>query len=652
MPKIEDDRKRILLLSYIEEKTEFSQQYTFVHDKEGNFVKLGEGASGHVYLAKKSIFGTEYAVKVIGFGESSDPHLDKLSELGQLFNQCNNIVKIHDFQAYSVVFNEDYSVKDCKRIRSNDEKEDGRMFSFIIMDKLDSIVKYNANYKRECLVKNLLTSRKEVLKLAKQVGDAISVAHGAQIAHRDIKLENIFIDPIDGSYKLGDFGTITKVKETGTARTKTGTSGMMAPEVASSMEGKYNAFIADIYSFGMTIYLLLNNLVGDEPRKSENDLLVEPVNGWDEINKIVMKALEYYPENRYQSIQDMLSDLNGIVISDDGLQKRDDVAKDTENIEKVGAKELEERPKISILPAEEPKVKVSVIPNDATEKKADEEVLKNLKRRDSDKKNNAAESTNAGDKYFVESKIQSDDSIVENKPRIRRKRDGKLEKIRKFMRIPVLLLLALAVVQNVSRIDFSANNNFSGTGFLLLTIACSFLTVLFLIRTKVYMLLAVRGIFYKTIGLGITIYSAYCLFNYHSHLYLLVMLLTIASIIMENWAMELSITIGMILTIVSKSYGVDISVLTITDYDWLLFAVAYVSFWAVLKYYAGPDSFTDFINVIQILVSIVLLVAGIVIVILSKTGWVQVSYELVSIRVYIAAILSAIVAFIGFMDYE
>ena len=57
---------------------------------------------------------------------------------------------------------------------------------------------------------------------------------------------------------LGDFG-IAKTVEDGKADTVVFTKGYGAPEIERRLAGDYNV-TADIYSFGVTIYLLLNNL--------------------------------------------------------------------------------------------------------------------------------------------------------------------------------------------------------------------------------------------------------------------------------------------------------------------------------------------------------------------------------------------------------
>ena len=62
-------------------------------------------------------------------------------------------------------------------------------------------------------------SEKNVLNLAADIGRGIQAAHRLGIIHRDIKLDNFFVDEFN-EYKLGDFNIS---KKTGAARTFAGT---------------------------------------------------------------------------------------------------------------------------------------------------------------------------------------------------------------------------------------------------------------------------------------------------------------------------------------------------------------------------------------------------------------------------------------------
>ncbi|NRA95629.1 MAG: serine/threonine protein kinase, partial [Planctomycetes bacterium] len=95
---------------------------------------------------------------------------------------------------------------------------------------------------------------REVLKIARQVADALAYAHGHGIVHGDIKPENIVL-PADGSVKMIDFGIARLAREESDKDCVEGTREFMAPEVKS---GKTKGDIrSDMYSLGVTLYELL-----------------------------------------------------------------------------------------------------------------------------------------------------------------------------------------------------------------------------------------------------------------------------------------------------------------------------------------------------------------------------------------------------------
>jgi predicted ATPase len=100
-----------------------------------------------------------------------------------------------------------------------------------------------------------------VMGIARQIAEALAVAHAAQIVHRDIKPDNVMVRP-DGYVKLLDFGlarlhqATVNAGPTGPATDPgliIGTIGYMAPEQA---RGEAAAPEADIFAFGAMLYEL------------------------------------------------------------------------------------------------------------------------------------------------------------------------------------------------------------------------------------------------------------------------------------------------------------------------------------------------------------------------------------------------------------
>lgn len=162
-----------------------------------------------------------------------------------------------------------------------------------------------------------IVSDEAVIKLGKDICQALILCEKKNIVHRDIKPQNIFRSEF-GEYKLGDFG-IAKTMEHTTSGTKTGTYKYMAPEVYSN---KPYGHSADIYSLGLVMYWLLNenrmpflSLPPAVPTSSMEDAartkrfggakLPEPKNGNAALKKVVLKACEFEPKDRFVSAQEM-----------------------------------------------------------------------------------------------------------------------------------------------------------------------------------------------------------------------------------------------------------------------------------------------------------------------------------------------------------
>src|SRR5688572_29103871 len=102
----------------------------------------------------------------------------------------------------------------------------------------------------------------EVRRLVCQIADALAYAHLRGVIHRDIKPDNILLDPESGRALVSDFG-IARAIEAGTRLTVTGiavgTPTYMSPEQAvgeREVDGR-----SDIYSLGVLGYQMLTGRV-------------------------------------------------------------------------------------------------------------------------------------------------------------------------------------------------------------------------------------------------------------------------------------------------------------------------------------------------------------------------------------------------------
>lgn len=166
----------------------------------------------------------------------------------------------------------------------------------------------------------------EIKRLAQQIADGLKSMHEINMLHRDIKIENIYVDK-DGKFLLGDFG-IAKQEALSRYSTLAGTQPFIAPEVwkVQNTNRRYTK-TADIYSYGISLYYLLNGnrlpLVEKGFTKNQIDEAVfdrlngksflAPEKGDEQLKSVVMKCCAYEPESRFQSMGEIIEALGGSV---------------------------------------------------------------------------------------------------------------------------------------------------------------------------------------------------------------------------------------------------------------------------------------------------------------------------------------------------
>jgi serine/threonine protein kinase len=160
---------------------------------------------------------------------------------------------------------------------------------------------------------------RRVVELGIQIADALAYAHEHGLVHRDVKPQNILIDPA-GDAKVTDFGIVRSLDaEGGVTQTGTvlGTSNYLSPEQAA---GAPVAPPSDIYSLGVVLYELLT---GDVPFRGDNLVVVamkhvteHPPNLLEQRPDIPLRlalavehALEKDPERRFASMEAFATEL-------------------------------------------------------------------------------------------------------------------------------------------------------------------------------------------------------------------------------------------------------------------------------------------------------------------------------------------------------
>ena len=249
--------------------------------------KLGEGGMGVVYKAEDTKLDRIVALKFLPHHLTANDE-----EKARFLQEAKAAAALNHPNVCSVI---------------DIQEHDGRQF--IIMEYVDGST-----------LRQILPVQKnqDAIQYAIQVGEALQAAHAKGIVHRDVKSENIMLSS-DGRIKVMDFG-LAKLK--GTLKlTKTsstvGTLAYMAPE---QLQGGEVDARSDIFSFGVVLFEILT---GHIPFRGEHEaaLMYSIVNENPEsilkhrqdlspdLDRIIRRAVEKDPEDRYQHIDDMVSEL-------------------------------------------------------------------------------------------------------------------------------------------------------------------------------------------------------------------------------------------------------------------------------------------------------------------------------------------------------
>ncbi|MFK0731880.1 MAG: protein kinase [Gloeotrichia echinulata GP01] len=165
----------------------------------------------------------------------------------------------------------------------------------------------------EELEKQGIFSESQIRALLQDLLTTLKVVHEYDVIHRDIKPENIMRRLSDGKLILIDFGASTQLQ--GTVRTGTVIGTPVYASLEQMRHGKaYPA--SDLYSLGVTCFHLLTGVHpwdlwqedGYGWVKNWRNYLQKPINS--DLGRILDKLLQKDYQQRYQSAQEVLLDLN------------------------------------------------------------------------------------------------------------------------------------------------------------------------------------------------------------------------------------------------------------------------------------------------------------------------------------------------------
>ena len=256
---------------------------------------LGRGGMGTVYKARDTELDETVAIKtlrpeLVADDESRERFKDEIRLTRRITHR--NVVRTHDFGESSGLW-------------------------YITMEFVEGLT-----------VRQLLDARgtlgvESALAIGSQLAESLGVAHATGVIHRDIKPQNLLLDP-EGVLKVMDFGVARLARGSAARHTQAGlivgTPAYMSPE---QLTGEEVDARSDLYSAGVVLFELLTGrlpldgstvmalfakvLSEDPPRPSAVVRGVPPA-----LDELVAQLLAKRPEDRVESAAILLGRLQAL----------------------------------------------------------------------------------------------------------------------------------------------------------------------------------------------------------------------------------------------------------------------------------------------------------------------------------------------------
>jgi serine/threonine protein kinase len=243
-------------------------------------VRLGGGAFGDVYKARKESIGKSYAIKFLKVEDGQEAMVEReLAQVGHFASIDHpNLVTIEDMG--------------------------------VVMGVPYLIMGYAGEQTLAKQLKEGPLTEPAALALFLQICRGVALLHDKSLVHFDLKPGNVFLQ--GPRARVGDYG-LAKFFEQGNQELSIGrgTPHYMAPEILRG-RGDHRA---DIYSLGVMLY---ECLLGEKPHCNGDDPLAirqkeDPAPHTDGISdgisRVILRCLCWEPEERYASVADLMGDL-------------------------------------------------------------------------------------------------------------------------------------------------------------------------------------------------------------------------------------------------------------------------------------------------------------------------------------------------------
>ena len=286
--------------------------------------KLGAGGMGVVYRAEDTILKRQVALKFLpleslGSEEGRARFLQEARTAAALNhpNICT-VYEVSQVVAGSVLFPDDFSGSITEGA------------PFIAMELVEG------NSLREMLDRSQALPFDQLLEMSIQIAEGLAEAHSQGFVHRDLKPQNVMLTE-KGRLKILDFGLAKAVDSVHMKRERIGKTMTLSPDLTQQgmivgtlaymspeqIEGRDIDTRSDIFSFGTMLYEMAsgkNPYQGKSTTKTMYNILEvkpEPISQLrtelpESFEEIILQCLGKKPEDRYDDVNSLLTDLRNL----------------------------------------------------------------------------------------------------------------------------------------------------------------------------------------------------------------------------------------------------------------------------------------------------------------------------------------------------